>query len=195
VHHRHSHSKASSNSSNSLNSAVIINKRTKSPRNSTKALPATPTAITFPSNIRIVRAGGPPHHNHPYNEAAAFGGLHSPGLSMPKRKRRPMKGPLLSVGTGGGAMGSLSASASSRRESGGSRSTSAAGRRSGEIIEEEDEDDIEEVDAFSPIVAPDEVEVTIDEPAGGRSSREDHESRKTDFMPPPPPSQSEAAPS
>jgi len=38
-----------------------------------------------------------------------------------------------------------------------SRSTSVAGRRSGEIIEEEDED-VEEVDAFSPLTGPGEVE-------------------------------------
>jgi hypothetical protein len=36
-----------------------------------------------------------------------------------------------------------------------------AGRRSGEIIEEEDEDEIEEVEAFSPITGPGEVEETI----------------------------------
>jgi hypothetical protein len=35
------------------------------------------------------------------------------------------------------------------------------GRRSGEIIEEEDEDEIEEVDAFSPITGPGEVEEQI----------------------------------
>jgi hypothetical protein len=38
-----------------------------------------------------------------------------------------------------------------------------AGRRSGEItgIEEEDEDGVEEVDAFSPIIGPGEIEETI----------------------------------
>ena len=40
-----------------------------------------------------------------------------------------------------------------------SRSASVAGRTSGEIIEEEDEDEVEEVDAFSPIMT--EVEETI----------------------------------
>ncbi len=39
-----------------------------------------------------------------------------------------------------------------------SRSTSVVGKRSGEIIEEEDEDEIEEVDAFSPITGPGEIE-------------------------------------
>jgi len=36
-----------------------------------------------------------------------------------------------------------------------------AGRRSGEIIEEEDEDEIEEVDVFSPITGPGEIEEMI----------------------------------
>ena len=42
-----------------------------------------------------------------------------------------------------------------------SRSASVAGRRSGEIIEEEDEDEVEEVEVFSPITGPGEVEETI----------------------------------
>lgn len=35
------------------------------------------------------------------------------------------------------------------------------GRRSGEIIEEEDEDEVEEVEAFSPITGPGEVEEMV----------------------------------
>jgi len=47
-----------------------------------------------------------------------------------------------------------------------SRSASAAGRRSGElVIQEEDEDDVEEVDAFSPISGPGEVEQIFPAPA------------------------------
>lgn len=45
-----------------------------------------------------------------------------------------------------------------------SRSASVVGKRSGEIIEEEDEDEIEEVDAFSPITGPGEIEEVF--PAG-----------------------------
>jgi len=52
-------------------------------------------------------------------------------------------------------------SGSSARAGSHSRSASVAGRRSGEIIEEEDEDEIEEVDAFSPITGPGEIEETI----------------------------------
>ncbi len=171
--HSHSHSKASSASSNSLNSPAT--KAARSPRNSVKVLPATPTAVSFPSNIRVVRGAS---HNNNYNETASFG-LHSPGLTFAKRKRRPLKGPMLSIGTGGGGAGP-----STRRENSASRSASAAGRHSGEIIEEEDEeDDVEEVDAFSPIVGPGEIEVTIDGPAGQSSTE--------DLSPPPPPLTSE----
>ncbi|KAI9884737.1 MAG: hypothetical protein M1823_003481 [Watsoniomyces obsoletus] len=162
--HSHSHSKASSASSNSLNSPTT--KTARSPRNSIKVLPATPTAVSFPSNIRVVRGSPTTHHN--YNEPASFG-LSSPGLAFAKRKRRgPMKGPLLSIGTGGvGGIGG-GGGPSTRRDHSTSRSASAAGRHSGEIIEEEDEDEeedeVEEVDAFSPVVGPGEIEVTIDGP-------------------------------
>ena len=150
VHHRHSHShsKASSTSSKSFTSS--ISKTARSPRTSVKVLPTTPTTVTFPSNIRVVR--GPPS----YNETAAFA-PHSPGLNFARRKRRAAKGPLLNVGTG--------VNGPTRGDSSASRSASAAGRRSGEIIEEEDEEDIEEVDVFSPVVGPGEVEVSIDGPA------------------------------
>jgi len=47
-----------------------------------------------------------------------------------------------------------------------------AGRRSGEIIEEEDEDDIEEVDAFSPITGPGEIEETIFPPVESPGEKE-----------------------
>ena len=45
-----------------------------------------------------------------------------------------------------------------------SRSASVVGKRSGEIIEEEDEDEVEEVEAFSPLTGPGEVEEVF--PAG-----------------------------
>ncbi|KAI9757111.1 MAG: glyceraldehyde-3-phosphate dehydrogenase 1 [Chaenotheca gracillima] len=157
IHHHHSHSKASSTSSASITSSV--NKTPRSPRNSVKVLPATPTASTFPSNIRVVRS---PLTN--YNETANFGGLGSPGLVFARRKKHTFKGPTLNVNTATANGGS--SSGSSRRDSGpGRRSISASRqppRRSGEIIEEEDEEEIEEVDAFSPVVGPGEVEETIE---------------------------------
>ncbi|KAI9821587.1 MAG: hypothetical protein M1832_003261 [Thelocarpon impressellum] len=149
IHHHHSHSKASSTSSASITSSAA--KTPRSPRTSIKVLPATPTATSFPSNIRVVRSGPS------YNETANFG-LQSPGLIFAKRKKTPFKGPMLSVSTSNGA-------GSSRRDSSLTRNVSAAGRRSGEIIEEEDEEGIEEVDAFSPIVGPGEIEETFEEPA------------------------------
>ena len=147
-HHHHSHSKASSTSSASVTSTVV--KTPRSPRTSIKVLPATPTASSFPSSIRIAR-GGPNYHE---NANFELNGPSSPGLIFAKRKKTPFKGPMLSVSTTGGG--------SSRRDSSLPRSSSAAGRRSGEIIEEEDEDEIEEVDAFSPIVEPGEMEETFD---------------------------------
>ncbi|KAK3320101.1 MAP/microtubule affinity-regulating kinase [Cercophora scortea] len=68
--HHHSHSKASSTSSNGSVSTSVSKtpmQSTRSPHHSVKVLPATPTAGSFPSNIRLVRdhhrgggAGGPP---------------------------------------------------------------------------------------------------------------------------------------
>ncbi len=153
-HHHHSHSKASSTSSASVNSPGP--KPPRSAHNSVKVLPATPTTGSFPSNIRVVRSA--PN----YNESANFG-LQSPGLVFAKRKKTPFKGPMLNLSTG-------FATPSRAREGSLSRSTSAAGRRSGEIIEEEDEDEIEEVDGFSPICGPGEVEETIfEDPQQGGS--------------------------
>ncbi|KAI9818221.1 MAG: hypothetical protein M1827_000846 [Pycnora praestabilis] len=148
--HHHSHSKASSTSSASINTSPAP-KTARSPHTSVKVLPATPTTSSFPSNIRVVRA------SQNYNETANFA-PQSPGLVFAKRKKSPFKGPMLNVGPGfgnGSARG---------RDNSGSRSASAAGRRSGEIIEEEDEDEVEEVDVFSPIAGPGEVEETIYEP-------------------------------
>lgn len=74
-----------------------------------------------------------------------------------KRKKNLFKGPMLNTSSpspSGGVSGHVKTGSHSR-------STSVAGKRSGEIIEEEDEDEIEEVDAFSPITGPGEVEETI----------------------------------
>jgi hypothetical protein len=78
------------------------------------------------------------------------------GLVFAKRKKNVFKGPLLNTSSP-----SPSGSANHTRAGSHSRSASVAGRRSGEIIEEEDEDEVEEVDAFSPITGPGEIEETI----------------------------------
>ncbi|KAI9834867.1 MAG: hypothetical protein M1819_002775 [Sarea resinae] len=149
--HHHSHSKASSTSSTSINSSVA--KSPRSPHPSVKVLPATPTTSVFPSNIRVVRG------QSNYNEAQAVDiGLPAPaGLVFAKRKRSPFKGPMLNVGPGVGN------SPSRARESSMTRSASAAGRTSGEIIQEEDEDLVEEVDNFSPLNGPGEVETVFED--------------------------------
>ena len=89
-----------------------------------------------------------------YNESANLAS--SSALVFAKRKKKPFRGPMLSIGNSSGGI-----SAGGPRDSsiGGSRSASAGGRTSGEIIEEEDEDEVEEVDTFSPL-AP-EAEETI----------------------------------
>ncbi|EMD90969.1 hypothetical protein COCC4DRAFT_194573 [Bipolaris maydis ATCC 48331] len=161
-HHHHSHSKASSTSSASLASPAVStsghsHKPSKSPHNSIKVLPATPTSSSFPSNIRVVRSGYPPGLSE---SSAAFGNGHamppqSPGLVFAKRKRSVFKGPMLNVNTGVGNGSSGGGGWRSRSGEGGSgsRGTSSQGRRSGEILgiteeDEEEEEEIEEVETF-----------------------------------------------
>jgi hypothetical protein len=74
-------------------------------------------------------------------------------LVFAKRKKNIFKGPMLNTS-------SPSPGGSHVRTGSHSRSASAAGRRSGEIIQEEDEDEVEEVEAFSPIMG-NETEETI----------------------------------
>ncbi|KAE8452114.1 hypothetical protein EG329_001581 [Mollisiaceae sp. DMI_Dod_QoI] len=138
----------SSTSSNGSGSMSKVSIPTRSPHHSVKVLPATPTTSAFPSNIRVVRQ--PPISS--FNEAPW--GQPVGGLVFAKRKKNIFKGPMLNTSSSGG-----SGSGSGHNRAGShSRSTSVAGRRSGEIIEEEDEDEIEEVDAFSPLNGPEEVE-------------------------------------
>ena len=155
-HHRHSHSKASSTSSTgSVSTCKTPLGRGQSPHHSVKVLPATPTSNTFPSNIRLVRGSPAPPPLHIYNEGMPGGSVPAPpsspspfgsGLLFARRKKNLFKGPSLSLGN--------------RSSSGGhyrSGSGSALRRRSGETpIQEEDEmaeeDEVEEVDAFAPVV-------------------------------------------
>ena len=171
-HHHHSHSKASSTSSASITSPAVSvsghsHKLSKSPHNSIKVLPATPTSSSFPSNIRLVRTGGLTLNATNLESHSAFGaapppspgfpGMGGGGLVFAKRKRSPFKGPMLNVG---GATGSPTTWRGNRVGDSGSRNHSVQGRRSGEIMgiteedEEEEEEDmeIEEVDEFSPVL-------------------------------------------
>ncbi|RDW77104.1 hypothetical protein BP6252_05157 [Coleophoma cylindrospora] len=160
-HHHHSHSKASSTSSNGSGSKISLPNR--SPHHSVKVLPATPTASAFPSNIRVVRQ--PPISS--FNEGmswgnSSFGSSSAGGLVFAKRKKNIFKGPLLN--TSSPRSGDASSITSGGRGGSHSRSTSIAGRQSEEIIQEEDEDDIEEVEAFSPLIGPGEVETIYPPP-------------------------------
>jgi serine/threonine protein kinase len=157
-HHHHTHSKASSTSSNGSVATNKVSLQTRSPHHSVKVLPATPTTTAFPSNIRVVRQA--PISS--FNEGAwppSFGS-NGTGLVFAKRKKNIFKGPLLNTSS---PNSSGNPGGSSSRAGSHSRSTSVAGRRSGEItgIEEEDEDEVEEVDVFSPITGPGEIEETI----------------------------------
>lgn len=168
-HHRHSHSKASSTSSaGSVSTSKTPLGRGQSPHHSVKVLPATPTANSFPSNIRLVRGSPAPPPLRLYDEGMPSGnnqqqppGSPNPfasGVLFAKRKRNIFKGPSLNFG-GLGPHGSRNTGSGSHSRSG---SGSALGRRSGEItiqeedeepvVEEEDEDEFEEVESFQPIV-------------------------------------------
>jgi hypothetical protein len=172
-HHHHTHSKASSTSSVSIASpSVTSHHKAKSPHNSVKVLPATPTSTTFPSNIRLVRAGAPSIGIlPPTNEGgAAFGTAPpaSPGIMFAKRKRSPFKGPGIATQSPAGA-GNNPWRSRSGGEGGSSRGASVQGRRSGDgimgITEEEEEEEIEEVDDFSPGLKPGEFVVTVNDDA------------------------------
>jgi hypothetical protein len=163
-HHHHTHSKASSTSSNGSESLSKVSLPTRSPHHSVKVLPATPTTSAFPSNIRVVRQAPISSFNEGVwgNSNHGFGPNSAGGLVFAKRKKNVFKGPMINTlaassptSPGSGA----APGAAHGRASSHSRSASVGGtRRSGEIIQEEDEDEIEEVEAFSPVAAGEEVE-------------------------------------
>ncbi|KAH8736245.1 hypothetical protein BGZ61DRAFT_472594 [Ilyonectria robusta] len=163
-HHHHSHSKASSTSSAASFSASMSKtpmQRGQSPHHSVKVLPATPTAVSFPSNIRLVRAPPPPlnifNEGMPSGSSSQAPGSPNPfasGVQFAKRKRNLFKGPSLNFGAPSNNQRNPGSGSHSR-----SASASGMGRRSGEVtIQEEDEslneeeEEVEEVDAFSPVI-------------------------------------------
>ncbi|KIW61944.1 hypothetical protein, variant 3 [Exophiala xenobiotica] len=102
-----SHSKASSQSSNSLDTIHSPGSRSaaRSPHNSIKVLPNTPTTHSFPSNVRVVRTPRGPEASlqpRPLSGIQDEGLPSTPhgfgsGLMFTKRKRSPFKGPMLNA--------------------------------------------------------------------------------------------------
>lgn len=171
IYHAHSHSKASSISSNSvdtMSTPTASTRISRSPHTSVKLLPATPNATSrFPNNIRLVR--NPPHAlrdlNEPnshgiysvFNEAVA-GPLttapQSPGFVFARRKRTPFRGPMLHTNTlmFTNGPGTPSLSPPLQREATPGETVKPQTRKSLIIMEEDDdnvEEEIEEVDTFS----------------------------------------------
>ncbi|KAJ5084363.1 hypothetical protein NUU61_008942 [Penicillium alfredii] len=169
IHHTRAHSKASSISSNSMDTASTPTARiSKSPHSSIKVLPTTPGASSrFPSNIRLVRGpGGAPRDPgdsagqmpSAFSEAAPAPVLYSPSSSLvfARRKRSAFKGPMIHTANlmvSGGMVGSPVPG----QPKGAGEAEPAAARpaaRKSQIIEEEEdmeeieEEDIEEVDDF-----------------------------------------------
>lgn len=176
--HKHTHSKASSTSSASLASPSGLStasgsRHARSPHNSVKMLPATPTNSTFPSGIRVSRRPPPSALGTlpAFNEAkTAFGGgaigPSSPGLPVfARRKRSVFKGPMANAISPSG-LGRVPMATKSRSGSQGRRSTEVIGGIQEEEEEEDEEDDMvggidedeekwEDADQFGP-----ELEIT-----------------------------------
>jgi len=126
----------------------------------------------LPSGYRINRAGGAPRAMALGEASAAFGvvpGPGSPGLKGPvfaRRKRSVFKGPMLgpglgrdgrrkSVGLGDGRSGSAGRLAVTTEED------EEEEDEEGEGDDGEVEGDVEEVDYFSPVKGPGEVEILL----------------------------------
>ncbi|KAF7715486.1 Serine/threonine-protein kinase [Penicillium ucsense] len=179
IHHARAHSKASSISSNSIDTVATPTARmSKSPHSSIKVLPTTPgSSARFPSNIRLVRGPSGPQRELPGSEddlSASFPEavpgpiLYSPSsnLVFARRKRSAFKGPMLHTSnlmTSGTSLHSPmpgQAVESSEAMPAISRSTNRPAARKSQIIEEEEDDeefeeDVEEVDEFdAPEVEP-----------------------------------------
>ncbi|KAK5293405.1 hypothetical protein LTR99_009851 [Exophiala xenobiotica] len=106
-HHSHASSQSSKNSLDTIHSPGSRS-AARSPHNSIKVLPHTPTTNSFPSNVRIVRTPRGPEASlqpRPLSGIQDEGLLSSStphhgfgsGLMFTKRKRSPFKGPMLNA--------------------------------------------------------------------------------------------------
>lgn len=159
IHHTRAHSKASSISSNSMDTVATPTARiSRSPHSSIKVLPTTPgSSARLPSNVRLVRGPGgaprvvgeDPGPQSAFNEAAPAPLLYSPSSSLvfARRKRSAFKGPMLHTSNlmapGGMVHSPLPSQMSDRNEPDTGRPTA---RKSQIIEEEEDVEDIEEIE-------------------------------------------------
>ncbi|KAJ5215026.1 hypothetical protein N7468_010705 [Penicillium chermesinum] len=187
IHHTRAHSKASSVSSNSMDTIHTPTARiSRSPHSSIKVLPTTPGASSrFPSNIRLVRGPGGPSRDigtgavqtqpppSAFNEAAPGPMLFSPSSSLvfARRKRSAFKGPMGPtvqtvnlMGSGGPVYSPVSGPTAEAGEP--SLKPERAVARKSQIIEEEEDDEfleeeIEEVDEFDGPEDPGELELAV----------------------------------
>lgn len=166
IHHTRAHSKASSISSNSMDTVATPTARiSKSPHNSIKVLPSTPgSSARFPSNIRLVRgSGGAPREfvntsemSSAFNEAAPTSLLYSPSSSLvfARRKRSAFKGPMIHTTNLMVSSGMVHSPVPGQpvEASGSLPPVGRPAARKSQIIEEEEddgfEDEIEEVEEF-----------------------------------------------
>lgn len=168
IHHTRAHSKASSISSNSVDTVATPTARiSKSPHSSIKVLPTTPgSSARFPSNIRLVRGPSGPqrelgdhlgHMPSAFNEAAPGPILYSPSSSLvfARRKRSTFKGPMLHTSNPMVSGSMIHSPLPGQADNGNAIPTTGrpAARKSQIIEEEEDdegsfEDEMEEVEEF-----------------------------------------------
>lgn len=182
IHHTRAHSKASSVSSNSIDTISTPTGRvSKSPHSSIKVLPTTPGASArFPSNIRLVRGPGGPREigdhevqmSTSFNEAAPTPLLYSPSSSLvfARRKRSLFKGPMLHTNNLIGSGGIVNSPVPGQPVNTGSTDiiTGRPAARKSQIIEEEEDDDgieeVEEVDEFDDPGTPGDFVISSDHP-------------------------------
>ncbi|KAJ5142026.1 hypothetical protein N7526_003021 [Penicillium atrosanguineum] len=160
IHHTRAHSKASSISSNSVDTVATPTARiSKSPHSSIKVLPTTPGASAhFPSNIRLVRGPSGGHRGineiagpSGFNEASPGPILYSPSSSLvfARRKRSAFKGPMIHTSNLMTPQGTLHSPLPGQPDGEPSVSMGRPVARKSQIIEEEEDDEeIEEVDDF-----------------------------------------------